>query len=126
MPGKPVILWILMPSLASCEKSHMTALRVGRSLAGQLLPSENFSPDIPQTPEIPIKTPIRRERARGMSVVPSFQRSPPKPLLGWLHQTSKTLRHGARLEMFGLFAGQGLKPRVNAVLLREAKLQCLG
>ena len=63
MPGKPVILLILVPSLASCEKSHMTALRVAGSLASQLLPSENSSPDIPRTAEIPIKTPIRRERA---------------------------------------------------------------
>lgn len=63
MPGKPVIWVILVPSLASCEKSHMTALRVAGSLAGQLFPSENSSPDIPQTAEIPIKVPVRRERA---------------------------------------------------------------
>lgn len=63
MPGKPVILLISLPSLASCEKSHMTALRAAGSLAGQLLPSENSSPDILQMAEIPIKTPIRREGA---------------------------------------------------------------
>lgn len=70
MPGKPVILMISVPSLASCEKSHMTALKVVGSLASQLLPSENSSPDILWMAEIPIKTPIRRERAAALCKQP--------------------------------------------------------
>lgn len=70
MPGKRVILMISVPSLASCEKSHMTALKVAESLASQLLPLENSSPDILWMAEIPTKTPIRRERTAALCKQP--------------------------------------------------------
>lgn len=63
MPGMCVILLISVPSLECFEKSHMTALRIAVSLAGQLLILENYSSGIPWRAENLVKIAFRSEGA---------------------------------------------------------------
>lgn len=78
-----MILLISVPSLECFEKSHMTALRIAISLAGQLLILENYSSGTSWKAENSIKIAFRSEGAEGaaktdggVSVASSFQINP--------------------------------------------------